>query len=258
MYTPYLLNLSHEKRDQRSDRHLGYVLAVVAGAVNAGGFVAIGFYTSHMTGIVSSMSRDLALGNFKLVLTALSAWLAFLAGAAISETLISLARRRRVKLGSQYALPLLLESGLLLLFGLAGSHMEDMPSVIAPITVLLLCFIMGLQNAIITTMSGAAIRTTHITGMSTDIGIELGKLFYYNRERGKRTATIVVRANHAKLILHAKLVGCFFLGGIGGVLGFKYIGFSATVILAVTVAILAIGPILYDMRLIARYYRPKV
>lgn len=257
MNTLYLYNLSHEKRDQRSDRHLGYILAIVAGAVNAGGFMAIGFYTSHMTGIVSSMSYDFALGNFKLVLTALSAWLAFLFGAATSETLINLARRRRLKLGSQYALPLLLESGLLLLFGLAGSCMASMPSLIAPVTVLLLCFIMGLQNAIITTMSGAAIRTTHITGMSTDIGIELGKLFYYNRENDQRTATMLVRANRTKLKLHLKLVGFYLVGGVVGVLGFQRIGYSTTIVLAITVALLAIGPILYDMRMMLRYYRAK-
>jgi len=240
----YLRRLSGNKRDDRADRHLGYVLAFVAGAVNAGGFLAIGQYTSHMSGIVSSMADDLALGNAPLALAAFAAWLAFLLGAATSALLINWARRR--KLHSQYALSLLLESALLLLFGLVGANLAGMREFLAPVTVLLLCFIMGLQNAIITKVSGAVIRTTHVTGMSTDMGIELGKLFYYNRSRFPDMA---VRANRAKLTLHALLISCFFIGGILGALGFKHIGYSATIILAAALALLAMGPILDDLRL---------
>ncbi|MFT5643663.1 MAG: uncharacterized membrane protein YoaK (UPF0700 family) [Janthinobacterium sp.] len=254
----YLSHLSDQRRDLRSDRHLGCVLAFVAGAVNAGGFLAIGFYTSHMTGIVSSMADDLALGNFTLALAALAAWLAFLLGAATTALLINFARRRRRNLRSQYALSLLLESALLLLFGLAGAHMAGMPDFMAPVTVLLLCFIMGLQNAIITKVSGATIRTTHLTGMSTDMGIELGKLVYYNRQHRERIPRMRVLANRDKLKLHAMLIGFFFIGGVSGALGFKHIGYSATVILAAVLAALAAGPILHDMRLIWRYYRPKL
>ncbi len=248
----YLSQLSAEKRDARSDLHLGCALAFVAGAVNAGGFLAIGRYTSHMTGIVSSMADDLALGNARLALAALAAWLAFVAGAATTAVLINWTRRR--KLRSQYALSLLLEAALLLLFGLAGNNLAAMHDILAPVTVLLLCFIMGLQNAIITKISGASIRTTHVTGLSTDIGIELGKLFYYNRHSRPE---LLVRANRQKLKLHLLLILFFFIGGISGALGFKYIGFSATVILAAALAILAVGPIAHDVHLLWRYYRRK-
>ena len=248
----YLSHLSSEKRDGRSDLHLGCVLAFVAGAVNAGGFLAIGGYTSHMTGIVSSMADDLALGNISVALAALAAWLAFLTGAATTAILINWARRRRLR--SQYALSLMLEAALLLAFGLAGTHLAAMRDFLAPVTVLLLCFIMGLQNAIITKVSGAIIRTTHVTGMSTDIGIELGKMLYYNRHA---IPELVVRANRQKLKLHTLLVLFFFVGGISGALGFKHIGFSATAILAAALAVLATGPILHDIRLLWRYHRRK-
>jgi uncharacterized membrane protein YoaK (UPF0700 family) len=248
----YLSHLSADKRDARSDLHLGCVLAFVAGAVNAGGFLAIGGYTSHMTGIVSSMADDLALGNVKVALAALGAWLAFVAGAATTAVLINWTRRR--KLRSQYALSLLLEAALLLLFGVAGTYLAALRDLLIPLTVLLLCFIMGLQNAIITKISGAVIRTTHVTGLSTDIGIELGKLFYYNRHSNP---DLVVRANRQKLKLHSLLILFFFTGGISGALGFKHIGFSATIILAAALATLAIGPIVHDVRLFWRYYRRK-
>lgn len=235
--------LSTDQRNHRSDRHLGYALAFSAGAVNAGGFLAIGQYTSHMTGIVSSMADYLALREFMPAISALAAWLAFISGAATTAVLVNLAKRRRLR--SQFALSLLVESGLLLLFGAAGAYLADMRDFLAPVTVLLLCFIMGLQNAIITKASGAAIRTTHVTGLSTDLGIELGKLLYFNH---RNVPSLEVRANRDKLALHALLIFYFFSGGVTGALGFKYIGYSATIILSAGLALLAMGPILADLR----------
>jgi uncharacterized membrane protein YoaK (UPF0700 family) len=109
----------------------------------------------------------------------------------------------------------------------------------------LLCFIMGLQNAVITKISRAEIRTTHVTGLVTDIGIELGKLVYINpREQGRDP----VLANRQKLRIHTLLVMCFFVGGFAGALGFKYLGFVSTVPLAIGLWLLALRPFLRDVR----------
>ncbi|MBJ7313958.1 YoaK family protein [Rugamonas sp. CCM 8940] len=248
----YISSLSSRRRNRRSDLHLGCLLAFVAGAVNAGGFLAIGRYTSHMTGIVSSMADELALGHLSLVLAALAAWLAFLAGAASTALMVNWARRKHLR--SEYALSLMVEASLLLLFGLAGSFLSALGDILAPVTVLLLCFIMGLQNAIITKASGATIRTTHITGLSTDVGIELGKLIYYNH---LQLPDLQVRANHLKLRAHGLLIGFFFIGGVSGALGFKHIGFSATIFPAALLAVMAAGPIFHDLRLRWRLKRQR-
>lgn len=243
MILRYLYRLSAGRRTQRADRHLGYVLTFVAGAVNAGGFLAIGQYTSHMTGIVSSMADHLALGSFVAALSALVAWIAFVCGAATTAILVNLARRRHLR--SHFALSLLFEAALLLTFGMAGAWLADIHDALAPVTVLLLCYIMGLQNAVITKASGAAIRTTHLTGMTTDLGIELGKLFYFNR---RDLPQMAVRANRDKLGLHARLIGSFFIGGVTGALSFKHVGYGAAVFLAAILVLIAAGPILADMR----------
>lgn len=252
MLIRYLHQLSDQQRSQRSNRHLGYFLAFVAGAINAGGFLAIGQYTSHMTGIVSSMGDHLALGNIMPALAALAAWLSFVTGAATTTVLINLARRRHLR--SQFALSLLVEAALLLLFGVAGAYLADMGDFLAPVTVLLLCFIMGLQNAIITKVSGAEIRTTHVTGLSTDLGIELGKSFYYNR---RDVPNLAVRANRGKLAVHALLVIYFFVGGVAGALGFKHIGYASTIPLVASLVLLAMGPILTDLRVRWKAYRRR-
>jgi uncharacterized membrane protein YoaK (UPF0700 family) len=65
----------------------------------------------------------------------------------------------------------MLEALLLLCFGLLGANLEQHRWLFVPATVALLCFAMGLQNAMITEISKAEIRTTHVTGLVTDIGI---------------------------------------------------------------------------------------
>jgi uncharacterized membrane protein YoaK (UPF0700 family) len=113
-----------------------------------------------------------------------------------------------------------------------------------PLTVVLLCFIMGLQNAVITKISRAEIRTTHITGLVTDMGIELGKLLYINPSLSE----LPVRANHDKLRLQGKLIAAFASGALIGALGFKHLGYISTVPLAVALLALVIKPIWKDMR----------
>jgi uncharacterized membrane protein YoaK (UPF0700 family) len=132
------------ERTGAADTQLGLVLAFVAGATNAGSFLAIGQYTSHMSGIFSAIADHLALGAFGLVLVGLGTLFAFTAGAACSAMLINWGSRSGR--GSRYALPLLLEAALLLGFGVLGGLVRDGLGPVlggAP----LLCFIMGLQKA---------------------------------------------------------------------------------------------------------------
>jgi uncharacterized membrane protein YoaK (UPF0700 family) len=239
----YLRFLSGHERSRESNKHLGLTLAFVAGAVNAGGYLAVSQYTSHMTGILSSLSDNLALHRLDLVASGLAAWSAFLCGAATSAVLINWARRH--KLHSQYAMALMVEAGLMLAFGLLGANIGVSIGLSVPSTVLLLCYMMGLQNAIITKVSNAEIRTTHMTGNTTDLGIELGKLVYWNRH----TTPDKVLANREKLRVHAGLIGLFVLGGVVGALGFKRAGSSSTIPLAVLLFVVAIVPIWDDLDL---------
>ena len=145
---------------------------------------------------------------------------------------------------SAFARPLVVEAGLLLVFGIFGTAIDHFSTLFVPVTVLLLCYIMGLQNAVITKVSHAEIRTTHVTGLLTDLGIELGKLFYLN---GTGFPKKVV-ANRGKLRIHAKLVASFFGGALLGAFGFKHAGYIATVPLALLLLLLTWGPIADDLR----------
>jgi uncharacterized membrane protein YoaK (UPF0700 family) len=205
------------RRRRGSDLLLGVILAFVAGAMNAGGFLAVGRYTSHMTGVVSSLADDLALGLFGLVGAGFALLFAFICGAACSAILINWARRHARR--QQYAYPLALESGLLIVFAGLGTLHEP---AVAPATAALLCFVMGLQNATITKISGARIRTTHLTGMVTDMGIELGKFAYLGLARMLSHPPVPVDGR--KLAILLPIVFMFFFGGLVGALGFKHLG----------------------------------
>jgi uncharacterized membrane protein YoaK (UPF0700 family) len=143
---------------------------------------------------------------------------------------------------------------LLLGFGVLGARLSHIEGLFVPLTVMLLCFIMGLQNAVITKISHAEIRTTHMTGIVTDIGIELGKLAYWNADGGKARPKVL--ANRARLRVLSLLLLSFFVGGVAGALGFKRIGYLSTVPLAAILCLLAIVPTVDDVvRVVVRLRR---
>jgi uncharacterized membrane protein YoaK (UPF0700 family) len=114
-------------------------------------------------------------------------------------------------------------------------------------TVTLLCFIMGLQNAIITKLSGARIRTTHVTGLVTDAGIEFGKLVYWSRGE-PRTSRAPVRADRNKLRLLTSLIALFLVGGVCGAILFGALGVAAALFLAAPLTVIAALPVMEDVR----------
>jgi uncharacterized membrane protein YoaK (UPF0700 family) len=225
------------RRSETADRRLAQILTCIAGSLNAGAFLLVGQYTSHMTGIVSSVADNLVIGAGWASAAGAGALMAFTVGAAASAMLINWYRRQGSR--TPYAAPLLLEAVLLAAFGLAGAVLPSSPTLLA-IGIPLFCFLMGLQNATITKVSGARMRTTHMTGIVTDIGIELGKLTYWNR--GGDVAASLVLADRAKLLLLASLLSCFFAGGVAGAVAFSWLGAAATLPVATLMAALAFAP----------------
>ena len=236
-------HLTGQHRTASINRMLGGVLAFNAGAINAGGFLVVHMYTSHMTGFASMLADNLVLGNMTLVLGAVGALMAFTCGAAFTAIQVNWARQHGLR--SEYAFPLMVEALLLLVFGLMGATLGRQTPFAVPLTVLLLSFTMGLQNALVSKISSSQIRTTHMTGIVTDIGIELGKLFYWNRTGSPFESR--VRANRIKLRLLVTLLGAFVGGGIVGAAGFKYVGFVWVLPLALLLLGLCLPPLYSDL-----------
>jgi uncharacterized membrane protein YoaK (UPF0700 family) len=152
------------------------------------------------------------MGAFYLAIVA-----AFILGAAVSTLLINLGRRRRIH--AIYAFSILAEAILLALLGCADFWLPAAWR--GAVLVLGLSFLMGLQNAVVTRISEARVRTTHVSGMATDIGIGLGMLLDIARGREGPADAAPVRA---KLRLHAQTVLAFLAGGVAGVVLYRSIG----------------------------------
>ena len=130
------------------------------------------------------------------------------------------------------------------IFGTIGNiafRLDGGESSIGPLT---------LQNAVITKLSGARIRTTHVTGMATDLGIELGKGAWRLAAllgRPAPTAHPPVRPDVEKLRTHGELIFLFFASGLLGAVAFQRLGAAAALPLAAIVAAFAAGPLWEDL-----------
>lgn len=220
-----------EARGRGADRRLAWSLAAIAGALNTAGFYAVGLYSSHMTGNVSALADYLALADLSLAAVHLTLIVTFISGAVVSALLINAGRRRQI--AGIYAFSILAEAVLLAALGGADVWLSEVGR--SPLLAYGLSFIMGLQNAVVTRISNARIRTTHVTGMVTDIGIELGNLADLAWHRGQRGRQDAAEYNKDKLWLHGVTVLAFLGGGMIAVLTYKsyrsYLLFGAALLL---------------------------
>lgn len=232
---------------------LGCFMSAIAGAINAGGFLAIGQYTSHVTGHLSRMADNIVLGDWHVAVTALGMMSSFLAGSIISSMFVIY--YKHMKLRSCYAVPVFFEIIWLLVFGYLGdlSRLHQDASLIYEIT-FLLCFIMGIHNSIISKISNAEIKTTHMTGIVTDIGIELAQRLMFKTFPQDVSNSVKNRIKN-KLKIHATIFLYFVAGSIAGAFSFKYLGYITVLILSAMMISLTIKPIIKDIEIRKRWYR---
>ncbi|TKW62016.1 MAG: DUF1275 domain-containing protein [Blastochloris viridis] len=217
-------HLTHHVRTPMADARLGLLLAFIAGGINAGGALAIGRYTSHMTGFLSTLADEVTVGRAEIAWIAVLALVSFFAGTILAAVLVNYSRQTRPH--RQWALPLFLEGLLIAAFGIYGTCLPQSLQYPA-MGMMLLCGIMGLQNATITKIAPSPIRTTHVTGMFTDLGIEVGRWLFAKLWPLVRQETSVLPlpdANIAKARALAGLISSFFIGGLVGAFGFSFAG----------------------------------
>ncbi|WP_343849686.1 YoaK family protein [Algoriphagus jejuensis] len=188
---------------------LAAILSLVAGIVNVCGFLAIHQLTTNVTGHFALFINDVANTEFLKGVTYFAYILSFFLGSFMSSFLIErFHENRRLNV---YVIPTLLECAFLISVVVLCYQSElEFPNTVA----CLLLFAMGLQNSYVTKISNAVVRTTHLTGLFTDLGIELSQLFFpkYRLHREKIKANIKLRL---------VIISSFFIGGLAG--GFCYV-----------------------------------
>lgn len=203
-----------------------FILSFLAGSVNVGGLMGCHRFVTHVTGFATLAGLDLAQARWPSALATLSVPLFFLLGVIIAALLVD--RRIHQKKAARYAAVMLLSALCLCAVAVGGIYDYFGPfgatvNLKKDYTMLaLLCMASGLQNAAITSASGATVRTTHLTGLTTDFGLSLVRAFYTKEDRKKRA---MARYNN---FLRLGTLLSFVLGSaVGAVLFMEvaYLGF---------------------------------
>jgi uncharacterized membrane protein YoaK (UPF0700 family) len=211
------------------------VMAFQAGFLNIGGFLSCHRFISHVTGAWTMVGYELNGGNFSSVLGVLATPLFLLAGAMLSGQLVDVRLRtqKQPRYYEVYGLMFVLITGILVcgILGVFGSFGEPLALARDYVLVFLLSFICGLQNGTITSVSRVVIRTSHLTGLTTDLGLGLARLL--NRHRIQGDSFEEVRAN----LMRVGLIFFFIAGAAAGGFVFprwEFSGFAIPVFISGT------------------------
>jgi uncharacterized membrane protein YoaK (UPF0700 family) len=242
------------RRSDRDNRILAGYLAFFGGFVNSAGFLLIGSFTSHVTGSVGRFANDVVSRQIDAAVAALTLVVAFFVGAFIVTMTLESAFFGRTP--RAYGAALATEALLLVAFTLTSGLTRQAHPRLMDAEAAILCVAMGMQNALVTRVSGAVVRTTHLTGVVTDIGIEAARWFRW--WRGALSARFHVplsfgrnpaeRPAGVKLALLATIAGAFTLGAVGGAVSGTALHHAAMILPAIGVGALSAYAFATDRR----------
>lgn len=203
-----------EKRSFRHNLRLGILLCLNAGFINAAGFFAFEVLTTNVTGHAALLAVKVASSDLRVARMALLWLFLFLLGAFSSGLIISKVGRDKT---NAYTVPILIIIGIIFFVALLG-HNYDHSIRETEYFAGGLLFAMGMQNALVSIISGSVVRTTHLTGMFTDLGIDLSMLL---------THKTVNQGVKGRIILRLTIITFFLIGGIFGGIVFLRLGFHS-------------------------------
>ncbi len=192
-----------KNRTLKHNLRIAVLLSFVAGIVNVAGFLAVQQLTTNVTGHFAFFVEEIYSLNTWRGLVYFLFVVFFFLGSFTSGWLIEFMTRKNERY--IFLIPVLIEASILFFVGFCGRFLLDYsPNTIA----YLLLFAMGLQNSLVTMISNSVVRTTHLTGLFTDLGIEMAQLFfnYKSIERRKRLIQSIE--------LRSSIILFFFIGGI--------------------------------------------
>lgn len=221
-------------RTLKHNLNIASLLSFVAGIVNVTGFLAVQRLTTNVTGHFAFFVDEIFKLNFWQGFMYFLYIFFFFLGSFVSNLLVEILSKTSERF--IYIIPIIVESLILFLLAVFGPYLIlQSPNLLA----FSLLFAMGLQNSLVTTISNAAVRTTHLTGLFTDLGIELSQLFFYKQKDQKDKLRSSIK-------LRLTIITFFFLGGLlGGIL------YSTLTLYTLAIAgiVLVIGIIYDDLKL---------
>jgi uncharacterized membrane protein YoaK (UPF0700 family) len=221
-------------RTLKHNLRIASLLSFVAGIVNVAGFLAVQRLTTNVTGHFAFFVDEIFKLNFWNGFVYFLYIFFFLTGSFIASFIVEMVSKTSERF--IYIIPIIIESLILFLMALFGQTLAlQNPNLLA----FSLLFAMGMQNSLVTKISNATVRTTHLTGLFTDLGIELSQLFFYKQKDQMEKL-------HSSIKLRLTIISFFFLGGLLGGIFYSTINLY---VLAIAGTILLIGIIYDDLKL---------
>ncbi|MES2745614.1 MAG: YoaK family protein [Bdellovibrionota bacterium] len=213
-------------RSFRDNVQLGTWLAFVAGNVNSIAFVHFGTYVSHVSGHATRASIHYADGDLTSAFLFFMEFMAFIFGAGVTSFLLRgyTAASSQVKYTAPIFIEVLLISVYMILVSIHRSEVRS-SDYLSHLT-FVLAVAMGLQNAMLRQASGTFVRTTHVTGVATDFGAELGAAVRLAFEellslRWKNAGRVFIdRLRKSGFIFHSFILLAFSSGAVFGTIAF--------------------------------------
>lgn len=232
-----MLSRYNEQRSTGDNLRLGVLSAFAAGMTNVAALVLFFSFASNITGHYAILAEQIAKGNLYQVAVVLLWVLLFLAGSFISNYVVIHGDKRRRLLN--HAVPIGLEAICLVGVGLYGSLRYQETLFETEMLMAVLLFAMGLQNGLTASISNFAVKTTHLTGLTTDLAIHLSMLTSraWRDQPEVRQKTVLLGA-----IALAYVAGGVVAGSITSVFQYKVFFF---------IAALLCGVLVYDMARLA-------
>jgi len=208
---------------------LATLLSLVAGIVNITGVLALKTLTTNVTGHFAFFAEEFIRKDYATAVTFLVFTLCFLLGSFIANAIVELVLKRKPRLAHvvPIALEIIILTSVAMFFGNSSIYNFH-----GKIEAFLLLFSMGIQNSLVTKVSQSTVRTTHLTGLFTDLGIELSQLFFYKKpdQQTKLKTNIYLRLS---------IIMFFFIGCVIGGFAYTSIGMK-TLFIASTILLIAL------------------
>ncbi len=204
-----MLRKLKEERSLKDNLLLASSTAFVAGMTNVAGVIAFLSFTSNITGHVAMLAQKIVNKEHHDVMVYALWLLMFLLGAFTANFIT----KSYSKKGSYraHSVPVFLEIIILFVVAIYGHNYYTETQTEREIIISAMLFSMGLQNGLVSTISGGLVKTTHLTGLFTDLGGELSE--YLHTEKGKRSAV------KQRLAIRFTILSFYLAGGIiGGIM----------------------------------------
>ncbi|MES2062776.1 MAG: YoaK family protein [Bacteroidota bacterium] len=204
-----MLRQLKEKRTLKHNLMLASSSAFVAGITDVVGLLAFLAFTSNITGHVANLAKNILQQNFQSIIL-FAVWLVmFMIGAFVSNFIVQSLKHKSIY--RAHSAPIILEIVILLFVAIYGHNFYNETQQEREIVIGALLFAMGLQNGLVSNISGGLIKSTHLTGLFTDLGSELADWMHpFTRKSEEVKNKIYVRVTILAFFIFGGLIGGYF------------------------------------------------